>query len=836
MPAEPNSSQKVNGNDVGSINGIADSRRSQELRLDISKLHSLPSEQQDLYLRTFVSNIENRIESLDHDSICALEAHLVKELFQVIALSNPAPNRVVRTSLGRSFEAILLKGDRKSLYESINDLLTIVNTGKGGKELKTKHAAVYCLGEIFQTAGDSAFSLASITCSSLAKVLKSASNHAGLRAAVFKVLGKVVKGVHNVIDEILARDIWKLARSAASGDKACSVQKNACLCLEQLLRCTPYFDNTSDFETLKTTIWKSCDSDLPATRQAAASCLAAILVKAYSENSLEKSIPKIKRPKKSKKQNLAIAEIDEEIIQPDSPTLKLNASRLEYALPDLLRQLSGQYLRLTTTNRARIAISHCYSKVLVALDNGVVESHYSQIADHLLTEVLSSPFVSHHRYRLLLTRKLVLKILAKTVGARVLGEIGQINAARSLINNILKNYPQVIRERAEPSKHTLTGTLNVLAAQIQQLGSAFNALSDSCRDALFQVLQSPNYTVQIHASYCLRIFVLACPQQLLQCASICMNSVNRELSLLPDGQSARRCVGYANALAAVLSTSPMHPLYGSLEISSRVLSIAIGLLKSSSSVELRVSATQIQVAWILIGGLMALGSNFVKVHLSQLMLMWRNALPKPLTKENTAQRQVVELSYLTHVREYALGSILSFLDFNSRLITTDVSRRIASFLLNTIQFLETLPVKKLHDDVSQRMASSLTLQDLIYMVRRRVLQCYTRLLNFSPLASRDILTQPDLLTWAVTCFADPDGLSFGSLGTSIANSAGTFESIWEVGDNYGFGITGYVRGFHIDPLLGQHKAGGQSPWFCSNDSEFEEDNLVSLIPGVAHSC
>ena len=836
MSSVSDASQKANGSESRSANTIGGIGSSQNPRFDITKLHSLPSEQQDLYLLSFVSDLENRIESSDHDGICALEGHLVEELFQVISLSNPAPTRVIRTSLGRSFEGILRKGDRKALYESIDDLLKVVNAGKGEKELKNKHAAVYCLGEIYQAAGDSAFSLSSVTCSSLVKVFKSAANHAGLRAAIFKALSKIVKGVHNIIDETSAREIWKLARAAASGDKAALVQKNACLCLEQLLTSTTYFDNTSDFETLKTAIWRACDSQLPATRRAAASCLAATLVKAYLENSVEESIPKIKRPKKSKRQNGTIPEIDEEIVRPDSPTLKYNPSNLEFALPDLLRQLSGQYLRLTTTNRARIAISHCYSKVLAALDNRIVESHYSQIADHLLIELLSSPFVTHHRYRLLLTRKLVLKILAHTVGTKVLGEVGQVNAARLLINNILKNYPQVITERAEPSKHTLTGTLDVLAALIQLLGSAFNVLSDSCRDALFQVLQSPNYTVQIHASYCLRVFALACPQQLLPCASICMNSVNRELSLLPDGQSARRCVGYANALAAVLSTSPMHPLYGSLEISSRVLYIAIGLLKSSSSVELRVSATQIQVAWILIGGLMALGSNFVKIHLSQLMLMWRNALPKPLTKENTAQRQLVELSYLTHVREYALGSILSFLNFNSRLITTDVSKRIAKFLLNTIEFLETLPVKRLHDDASQRMANCLSLQDLISMVRRRVLQCYTRLLNFSPLASRDILTQPDLLTWAVTCFADPDSLSFGSLGTSIANSTGTFESIWELGDNHGFGITGCVRGFQIDPLLGQHKVGDKSLWFCSKDSESEEDDLVSLETLVAHSC
>ena len=312
-----------------------------------------------------------------------------------------------------------------------------------------------------------------------------------------------------------------------------------------------------------------------------------------------------------------------------------------------------------------------------------------------------------------------------------------------------------------------------------------------------------------------------------------MNSVNRELALLAGArQSPRRCVGLANGLSAVLSTSTAQPLHGSVDVNSRVLSQATSLLKSSSNSDLRISSTQIQVAWILIGGLMTLGPNFVKIHLSQLLLLWKNALPKPLNKDNMVQRNVLELSFLAHVRECALGSILTFLEFNSRLLTLDVTKRLAAMLQNTTMFLNTLPNKKTTDDISQRLSPALQLHDFDLMVRRRVLQCYTKLVELSPAGSSEVLLQTNLLPFAVSSFADPDNYTPSSLSTSIASSAGTFESIWDVADNYGFGVTGLVKGFDIQPLPGEQDTGARHHWVTRHGPDATIDRTVSGSPPI----
>ncbi|RMZ72794.1 HEAT repeat [Pyrenophora seminiperda CCB06] len=806
--------------------------------LDIKKLHALPSEQQDLYLLTFTSDLARHVDSLDGDGASAHQIYLKKEIFQIINLASPAPTRVIRNNLGRAIGGIFEKGDRKLLFESINESVAILNAaGKSEKDVRAKHAAAHCLGAIFEAAGDSAIQLSPLSVKSLLALIKFSQNHTGLRATLFKAVGKVFKGVSSHADELIARDAWKQARNAAN-DKSHLVQAAVCYCLEQLLRYTPFFDNSNDFDKLQNVAWKAMDSPSSSVRHAVASCISAAMVKNYSENApVDLPILGLTRSRTAKKKNKKSVDDDGDDVvmeRSESPAPKKSATQLSFTIASLLKLLATQYCRPQTGNRARAGIAVCYIKTIKGLGEQVVESKYSEIVRSLLVDLLSNNVIVQNRYRTLSSRKFVAVILETVIGRDLLGESGQLNAARFLVNDILKDYPQALKERPEPTKQTLIGALSTLSSLFSSLGSATNVIADSCRDALIQVLQHPSYTVQVTASACLRSFVLACPLQLLPAVTICMNSVNRELGLLAGArQSPRKCVGLANGLSAVLSTSTSQPLHGSVDVNSRVLSQATSLLKSASNSDLRIGSTQIQVAWILIGGLMTLGPNFVKIHLSQLLLLWKNALPKPLNRDNMVQRNYLELCFLTHVRECALGSILTFLEFNSRILTLDVTKRLAAMLQNTTMFLNTLPAKKTTDDMSQRLSPALQLHDFDLMVRRRVLQCYTKLVELSPASSNEVLLQTNLLPFAIASFAEPDNYTSSSFSTAIASAAGTFESIWEVADNHGFGVTGLVRGFDIKPLPGEHETGTQHHWLTRHGPEAVIDRtLLSPICGA----
>jgi len=802
--------------------------------LDVPKLHALPSEQQDLYLLTFTSDLVQFISGLDAQQVVAQQKFLKKELFKILTLTSPIITRVLRNNLGRCFGAILTKGDRGILFETITELLGILNASKSEADIKTKFAAAHCLGEVFATAGESAFMQCNIAVSSTLKLLKSASNHTGFRGVLFSVLRKIVVGIGVPIDETTARDIWKQARNAATSDKSTLVQVHACRCLEQLINMTPFFDNANDFDNLKTVIWKVIDSPTAPVRHAAAACLGRALVKLHAADTPITVAPKPK-PKKSKrmskKPTARPGEEDEDEVSESSVAnapgaSKKTESRLFFLLPDLLRQLSSQYLKSTTSNRSRAGICVCYKYILRNLGDKVVEERYGHVATNLLVELLNHPTVTYNRFRLLMTRKFVKSILEDTIGRELLRENSQLNAAKWIINDILKDYPQVIQERREPSKYTLTSAVSALSSLISSLGSAFAVHADSCRDALLQVLPHPSYTVQIHVAHCLRSFVLASPHQLLSCVTICMNSLNREIGQLgTPRQSSRRCVGYANGLSAMLSTSRLQPLYGAVDVFARIFSQATDLLKTSSTSELRVASTQIQVAWILIGGLMPLGPSFVKIHLSQLMLLWKNALPKHLSKENSAAPGTLETSFLTHVRECALSSLLVFMEFNSKLITADGAKRISTMLQNTVEFLDDLPRPKSMEDISQRLHPSLQLNDFTTMVRRRVLQCFSKLVLVHHPSHGDIISQSSLLSLAISSFADPDA-QYRPLESSIAGSAGQFDGLWELCDNYGFGVTGLAREYIRAVHSGSH--GNDSPaWSALDSADKAVDDVVS---------
>jgi hypothetical protein len=196
------------------------------------------------------------------------------------------------------------------------------------------------------------------------------------------------------------------------------------------------------------------------------------------------------------------------------------------------------------------------------------------------------------------------------------------------------------------------------------------------------------------------------------------------------------------------------------------------------------------------------------------------------------QRNMFELSYLSHVRECALGSISTFLEFNSRLLTLDVTKRLAAMLQNTTMFLNTLPAKKTTDDIAQRLSPALQLHDFDLMVRRRVLQCYTKLVDLTPASSNEVLLQTNLLSFAVANFADPDNYTTSSFSTAIASAAGSFESIWEVADNHGFGVTGLVRGLDITSLPGEHESSGGQHWLVKHGAEAIVDRTVSRCSDV----
>ncbi|KAK5941864.1 hypothetical protein PMZ80_005815 [Knufia obscura] len=800
--------------------------------LDVSKLHSLPTEQQDLFLLTYVAELRQYTKGLTSQQLPGKQAAIKKEVITIVGLPAPTPSRIIRYNLGQILADTYARGSRQLLVENINELLSFINAGKGEKDIGPRHTATTCLGHVYKSAGDSAISLHGLVLSSLLKSLKSLQSHTGLRASVFRALAQCVEGLGSSLDETVARDVWKQVRTAATTDKSPLVQKHCCACIAVLFKHTPYFLNSNDFESLKNVVWKVLESSVEVTRSAACRTLAQALLCVYSEAKPNDQVPQIRKPKKSSKKTAAVDDEDE-VERPEIAPSTRSTVHLSMTLTDILKTISAQYVKPATTNKARSALGTCYKAVLEGLPEKVVQEKYNDIADHFFYDVLSYASISSNRVRLLLSRKIVNDVLSNLIATQLLTENGQIHAARWLINDVLKNYPQVLQGRREPSKHALTAALRALSILLSRLGPAATVFQDSCREALFQVAKHPSYTVQVHAASCFRTFVTACPAQLARTLDGAMVQLKKELEQV-DGKLFKRASVYGLAVAAMLRSARDSPLSGSIDSFSKIFAYATELLKASATSELRLCAAQVQIAWTLLGGLMTLGPNFVKVHINQLLLLWRNALPAPLTSDNTSRRSQLELSFLTHVREAALAALSAFLEYNSNLVTSDGSRRISTMLQNSIAFADGLPTTRQTEDLANRLFSSLQLHDHAVNLRRRILQCTIKIMGLKQVDKNEFVSMSDTVGMSIRLFSDPAQPIQRSVEATLASSASSFEGIWELSDNWAFGVNSMIDKFEIGlPANGRlAKIGLQDPAIEPLEASLIQAASAPLVPAL----
>jgi len=306
-----------------------------------------------------------------------------------------------------------------------------------------------------------------------------------------------------------------------------------------------------------------------------------------------------------------------------------------------------------------------------------------------------------------------------------------------------------------PPSSVLVVALREVAGLLQQLGNApppvqvdfipslpFSTANPYCfnhyalAEPLVTLLSHPSHTVRVTASWTLRCFCYSTPLRLPTTISTVMDKLQRDLSTsLTPGSSPDamlRALGHAYGLAALVSIIPQRPLYVSYDVSAKVVDMATQLLKRAGEHDVKVAGLEVEVAWTLIASLTSLGPNFVRPHLSQLLVLWRIALPKPITKDSAsnAGRSVPEWLFLLHIRESALGAIWCFLQHNSpTLVTLDVVSRVDSLLSNALSFANNFISQNVEDLSDSQLAvvvkKGLTLWDREAVLRRQVHQCFT---------------------------------------------------------------------------------------------------------------
>ncbi|KAJ7168806.1 clathrin-coated vesicle protein [Mycena filopes] len=770
----------------------------------------------EMYLFQWLSSTEKSINEATVEHLKSKQADIEAALVKVVLAQDPhpVPGRALRNCVARCFIALYTRGEMRTLFDTLQAFIKVIVDFKTPDRDSHKIAAFSVIGDLMKVFGSQFMSfMAEITTVSV-KTAKSSSTPL-LRYHALVALQKSLTTASRAVTEASFKDVLKQMRTALT-DKCLPVQRGAADVIIALYSGADGHPppTASEVEGILTQCVKSLETADQITRSAHALLVGHLLASTQIARLVGPAEPKV--IKKDKKPG----EPDDEDISPAVVGVG-EISKPTLTVAEMFGCLSAHFNKSTLTRKSRIGLFDCYAALLTKLGASFVEAQYALVVSHLTSEIVVGPLGRpiRSRYDGLLVRTLVGVLLRDLVGERMLSEQGQIGAIRELANVYLKRWPAMMPGSIAPGEAVLVIVLREVAGLLRQLGNAPPPVQDAVAEPLVTLLAHPSHTVRVNAAWALRCFCYSTPLRLPKTILVVMELLQRDLAALltptAPPEVPLRALGHAYGLAALVSAIPARPLYVSYDASAKVLDMAITLLKRAGEHDVRIAGTEVEVAWTALAALMALGPNFVRPHLPQLLVLWRNALPKPTSKDAgaAAGRGHAEWGFLLHVRESALGAVLCFLRYNSgTLVTLDVARRIASVLSNALLFANNFISPAVQDALGlsdpssqqaqqQNAANSSTQRGLPLpareaLLRRRVHQCFAAL-GFSGITDA---TQATLLQSCVTLFASPDGYAGAgsAVQAAIAASSGTFTGIWASGDGYAHGVTFLELGDEVE--------------------------------------
>lgn len=619
-----------------------------------------------------------------------------------------------------------------------------------------------------------------------------------LRTHAVLAFSKSLQSAGRALPDALVKDLLKALRAGLQ-DKALPIQRACAETFISLHTYTVACPLQATLDSVAPLAFKSLETADYLTRRALSRLLAHLLAATQEPGS------GVVAPEPARRQ--APKDGENTTTEPNVMTSAApdRAGKTLLTTAEMLKYLSTPYNRLGSPRQLRNAIIDVYVTLFSSLGSSYVESHYAEIVKHITDELVLPQRSQASRFEVLTTREAVGLLLRDLIGVRLLSEQGQVMAIREWTNNYLKKWQtQPLPGSTKTNKYVLVVALREVAGLLEQLGNAPASIVEILAEPLVRLLSHDSYSVRLAAGFTLRRFCTLNPSQLPRLLDILLADVTRDLGLLGTPTASKeipdRAIGKALALSALLAISPARPLYVSHDISSKVFDLAVSLLKKSGDHDVAVAAVEVQIAWYLVASLMSLGQGLVKQHLPQLLVLWRNALPKPTSKDSSVgERGEAEWSFLLLIRECALAAVLNFLRHNASLVNIDVARRLATLFTNTLNFVNgfataysealreqaanpngpTSPVFTARPSLVEREAA----------LRRRVLQCFSGLGQSSATESM----QPALLQAAITVFADPENYSGSAAQAAIAAQAGQFTSVWQASDGYAFGVTSLLE-------------------------------------------
>ncbi|KAJ3175180.1 hypothetical protein HDU87_006415 [Geranomyces variabilis] len=632
------------------------------------------TEKKEIYLLQWLSNLERDLNHADVNTIKPAQPSLEKTLLKYLTSTEPKPSRPLRHLISRCLVILYTNGDSRTLFDTLSGVQTMMSAKKVD-DLTIRLSTIHCVGILTEAHGGKLLSLFPESLTQLMKHYKNAKeSELALRYESLIALERCLKGAGKGANEAMTKDLVKLAKLGIT-DKLPLIRAASIELYRAIYEYTSYPppEKADEYEQLFNSVLKAMEGGTYSLRRSVASFVSALL-----------SLSQQPGPKKDKGKKATKPGTD-----PDpTPAAEKNILEVAEALGLLVTLLTK-----SASREVRIGTLEAYAATLRRLGPKVVESNYATIVKSIL-DIATHPKLITSAADAVLMRECCGFLLREAVG-KMLSETAQINAVKELGNGWLRKWPPVLGTDVAPPDLALVCVLNELASLLIDLGPAVAGEEGAIIEPLLKLLGHPSRSVNLALAWCLRCLSAALPSYMLTLIGKLMALVQKDLPNLHGDKPEflARFLGYGNVLAGLISAAPTRTLYASFETMARIFGLCAQLLRTATtSRDFKAISAQSRVAWTLMGALMTLGPDFVRVHTSQLLLIWKNVFPKPAPKEST-NRSELEWEYLLMSREAALAALHSFMVHNPKeLATSDVAKRITVCLNNTLSFISALPV------------------------------------------------------------------------------------------------------------------------------------------------
>ena len=510
-----------------------------------------------------------------------------------------------------------------------------------------------------------------------------------------------------------------------------------------------------------------------------------------------------KRPSTSRPK--AAGDGDEE--ENDTEAVSATASPAALYTPsEMLAALSLPFNRATTSDTVRSAIFDVLAAVLHGVGPQYIETHFVAFHQHLQTHIVGGAYARTGSREQQVSCEYVALLVDELVLGRYMSEHGQVEAMEVLRQCLWKQEADPDHPSSLQGSSAVSSTISCMRSMSKaamRAGTSSRFTDEGFEDRLLHLAASSSRALRRQAAATLAAFAKADPSRFEPLIANVVTSISQDLPGLAQLESAvssralQRLEGHAETLAALLTASLDYPLYTSTEGVSRAMSLATRMLRESGEHVLSTSSVEIRSSWTIISGALVLGSSIIRLHLPQLMLLWKNAFPKPSGKETAAaaSRSREEWCFLLVIREAALSSILAFLRHaGAELATEDVTRRLMILVGHAHAFCTSVPASA---RASQPPAAAITVVSAKVSPGHAYAACWTRLGQCllalgSQSALEPICTSVASLSFATLCHESK--CRPRADGQAGANQSGQERvAMWPAGSRYGYAVNGLSR-------------------------------------------